>query len=40
MKRMIYIEKITSTTINADKYAYFLINVDKTADSMFDTEIF
>ena len=31
---MTYIEKITSTVINADKYADFMINANKTADSM------
>ena len=29
---------LTSTMINADKYADFMINADKNADSMFNTE--
>ena len=37
---MTYIEKITSTKINADKYADFMINADINADSMFNIENF
>ena len=40
MKRMTYIEKITTTIINADKYADFMITADKKADYMFNTEKF
>ena len=39
-RRMTYIKKISLTMINADKYAYFMTNVDKNADSMFNTENF
>ena len=38
MRRMTYIEKNTSTTINADKYADLMINANKNADSMFNTK--
>ena len=31
-------KKITSTMINADKYADFIINTQKNADSMFNKE--
>ena len=40
MRRMTYIEKNTSTMINADKYADFIINADKNAFSMFNIENF
>ena len=33
-------ESLTSTMINADKYAGFMINADKNADSLFNTENF
>ena len=33
-------KKITSTMINAEKYADFKINADKNVDSMFNTEKF
>ena len=33
-------KKITSTIINADKYADFMINANKNADSMFKNENF
>ena len=39
-RRMTYMEKITSTMINADKYADFMLNANKNADSMFNTENF
>ena len=37
-RRMTYIKKITSTMINADKYADFMTDVNKNADSMLKTE--
>ena len=37
---MTYIKKITSTLINTNKYAGFMVNADKNADSMFNTENF
>ena len=37
---MTYIEKITWNTFNADKYADFMNNADKNADSMFNNKNF
>ena len=40
LRRITYIKKITSTMINANKYAIFMINAHKNAESMFNTEKF